>query len=135
MSLEQAIHERWAQVAALAALLPAERVTTGRAMDASLPYATLACPRRRTAIRTNDGATVDDVTLRIDVWHESYDAGQAIVAAIATAFDRSDFPLAGGRRVVGMRRDGDSVTQHADGVWQQTIEFLVQVYLPSRAPT
>lgn len=131
MNLEQAIHERWGQAAALAALLPTERITTGRAVDTTRPYAILACPRRQTVIRTNDGAAVDEVTTQIDVWHDRYDAGQAILAQIIAAFDRSDFPLSDGRRVVQMRREGDSATQQDDGVWQLTITFLVQVYLPS----
>ncbi len=131
MSLEQAIHQRWAQAAALTALLPAERVTTGRAVGVARPYATLHCPHRRTAIRTNDGGGVDAVTVRIDLWFDSYDAGQALLAQLVTTFDRTDFPLADGRRVVQMQHNADTVTQHDDGVWQLSAEFLVHVYFPS----
>lgn len=131
MTLEQAIHERWAQAAALASLLPAERVTTGRTVNTARPYATLSCPHRRTAIRTNNGGGVDAVTLRIDLWYDCYDAGQTLLAQLLATFDRTDFPLADGRRVVQMRRDTDAVTQHPDGVWQLSAEFLVHVYFPS----
>jgi transposase len=131
MSFEQAIHEQWAQDAALTALLPAERVSTGQAVDPTRPYATLTCPRRRTATRTNAGDAIDEVTLRINVWHDSYDAGRVILDQLKASFDWRDFPLAEGRRVVQMRRDRESVAQQDDGVWHLWIEFSVLVYLPT----
>lgn len=131
MNLESAIHQRWAASDALASLLPAESVKTGRSFGDPLPYATIARERSRTAFRTNAGDAMDEVTLRIDVWHDDYDAGRAIAEQVKAAFDRSDFALSGGDRVVQMRRSGDSASQHEDGVWQFSVEFLVQVYLPS----
>jgi len=131
VSLEQALHERWSQSPALAALLPAERVATGRTVGVGRPYATLARLRSRATFHTNTGDSLDEVTLRIDVWHDSYDAGLAILEQIQAAFDRSSFSLAGNRRVVQMRRSGDTITAHDDGVWQLSIAFVVYVYLPS----
>lgn len=130
VGIEQAIHDRWAETAALAALLPAERVTIGRTVGASRPCAVLTCPRRRAVLRTNDGG-LDDVTLQIDLWHDRYDAGQTILTELVAALDRADFPLSEGRRVVQMRRTTDAACQQDDGVWRWSIEFLVQVYLPS----
>ena len=131
MNLEEAIHQRWAASEGLAALLPAEGVKTGRSLDDAVPYATLTRRASRTAFRTNAGDALDEVGLRIDVWHDDYDAGRAIVHQIKAAFDRSDFELVGGDRVVQMRRTDDSASQHDDGVWQFTIDFLAQVYLAS----
>ena len=131
MNLEQVIHQRWAACDALASLLPAENVKTGRSFDDPLPYATITRHRSRTAFRTNAGDALDEVTLRINVWHDDYDAGRAIVGQLKAAFDRSDFALSGGDRVVQMRRTDDFASQHDDGAWQFTIEFLVQVHLPS----
>jgi len=131
VNLEEAIHQRWAASEALAALLPAENVHTGRSLGDTIPYATLTRRANRTALRTNSGDALDEVSLRIDVWHDDYDAGRAIVHEIKAAFDRSDFALSGGDRVVEMRRTDDSASQHDDGVWQFTIDFLVQVYLAS----
>lgn len=130
MSLEQTIHQRWAADAALGALLPAERVTTGRATCSKRPYATIVRTASRPALRTNAGDAVDEVTLRIDIWHDRHHAGQAILQQVKAAFDRSDFALPGGQRVIQMRRTSDVAVQHDDGLWQFTIEFLVQVYLP-----
>jgi hypothetical protein len=131
MTLEQAIHQRWAADETLSGLLPADRVTTGRASDASVPYATLVRGSSRTLLRTNAGDALDEVGLEIHVWHDDYDACLRIVAALKSAFDRSDFPLSEGRRVVQIRRRSDTPVQHPDGLWQWTITFVAQVYLPA----
>lgn len=131
MNLEEAIHQRWAADDALIALLPVEKVTTGRSTENSVPYATIQRRGSRTAIRTNTGDALDEVSLEIHVWHEDHDAGLAITSLVKAAFQRSDFALSGSDRVVQMRRSGDSAVQHADGLWQFSIDFLVQVYLAS----
>mgnify|MGYP005839736353 CR=1 FL=1 len=129
MSLEQAVHERWAASQALAALLPADRVSTGRSSCPTVPYATILPERRQTALRTNAGDTVDEVTLRVNVWHEAYGAGRAIVEQVRAAFDRAAFELPGGGRVLHMRRTSESAAQHGDGLWQLSIQFLARVCL------
>ncbi len=131
MNLEQAIHQRWAASDALAALLPAEHLKTGRSLAGSLPYATITRKSCRTAFRTNAGDALDEVALRISVWHGDYNAGRSVVEQMKAAFDRSSFDLSGGARVTQMRRTDDSALQHDDGTWQFIIDFLVQVYLPS----
>jgi hypothetical protein len=131
MNLEQAIHQRWATAAALCELLPADRLKTGMARGTGTPYATLARKPGRTVVRSNAGDALDEIPLEIHVWHDRFDAGQAVAHQVKAAFDGGDFPLSDGGRAVLMRRAGESVTQHDDGVWQWTIGFLVQVYLPS----
>ena len=131
MNLEQVTHQRWAASETLNGLLPAEKLKTGRSFGDSLPYATVTRLKNRTRFRTNAGDALDEVTLRINVWHDNYDAGRAIVEQVKATFDRSNFALSGGDRVVQMLRTDDSASQHDDGTWQFTIEFLVQVYLPS----
>lgn len=133
MNLEHAIHERWAAASELAALLPAEKVATGCAASDSPPYAVLERRSARPLFHTNAGDALEDVELAIHVWHDDYDAGQAVAAQVQAAFDRTAFDLPGGRRVIQMRRAGSRVVQHAGGLWQFTLEFLVQVYLPSGA--
>jgi len=130
MNLEQAIHQRWAGDATLEGLLPAARLKTGRSVGETVPYATLARRRCRTRFRSNAGDALDEVTLRVRLWHDDYDAGRAIVEAIKTAFDRTDFPLAESDRVVQMRRTDDTAEQDNEGLWRFTIDFAVEVYLP-----
>ena len=131
MNLEQVIHQRWAATETLNALLPAENVKTGRSLDGATPYATIARLKSRTRLRTNAGDALDELTLRVCVWHDEYDAGRAVADEVKATFDRSAFTLAGGDRVVQMLRSDDFASQHDDGLWQFTTEFLVQVYLPS----
>ena len=131
MNLEQAIHARWAASSGLEALLPAARVRTGAFHGEGRPYATLERKTSRTVFRTNAGDALDEVTLAVHVWHEGYDAGRAIADQVRTAFDRSDFGLDGGNRVVRMHRIADAARQHDGNVWQFTLEFSVSVYLAS----
>ena len=131
MNLEQAIHQRWAADPALTALLSADAVVTGTRGSRNVPYATVHRKSNRTVLRTNAGDAVDEATVVFHVWHDDYDAGRAILEQVKTAFDRSDFPLAAGDRVIQMRRTADRAQQDDDGLWQLTVEFLVQVYLSS----
>lgn len=127
MTLEQAIHQRWAHDAALAALVPAEQVTTGRSSRAALPYVTILRERAETTLSTNAGDTLEAITLSMHVWHRDYDAGRAVSDRVQAAFHRSSFVLADGRRVLQMRRVQETAVQHPDGVWQWTIRFLTQL--------
>jgi hypothetical protein len=131
MKLEQAIHERWAAAGALSALLPAEKLSTGFSRASGTPYAVLIRSSGRNLFCTNAGDALDEITLAIHVWHDDHDAGRAILEQIQATFDRSAFDLSDGPRVVQMRRAAEAAAQHEGGAWQFTIEFLVQVYLPS----
>ena len=133
MSLEQAIHQRWAAAGALASLLPVENVTTGLARGGSLPYATIVRKQSRTTLRTNAGATLEQAILRINVWHDDHDAGRAIAEQVEATFDGADFTLSSGESVIQIRKTDERGSQLDDGTWRFTIEFLVQVYLPSGA--
>jgi len=127
MTLEQAIHERWAADAALAALVPARQVTTGRSSRRQVPYVTMLREQARPVVRTNDGDAVQEITLRMNVWHTDYHTGRAVLDQILTTFDRSSFSLTDSGRVLHMRRIEDAVQQHADGLWQLTVRFLAHI--------
>ena len=107
MKLEEGIHQRWAASNALVALLPASSVKTGRNVGDTLPYATVLRRGSRTAFRANSGEALDEVSLRIRIWHDDFDAWRAIAEAAKAAFDRSDFSLSDGDRLVQMLRTGD----------------------------
>ena len=59
MSLEQAIHEHWAAVAALESVLSVERLTTGRTHGGAPPYATLQLRTTESRLPTNQGPAVE----------------------------------------------------------------------------
>lgn len=128
MSLESALHARWAADAELSALLPVENLKTGLVRGAGMPCARLVRKACRAALSTNAAETLDEVALEFHVWHEDYDAGRAIADAIVTAFDRGRFDISPSERVLCLRRVLDSAQQEDDGPWQFTLEFVAQVH-------
>jgi hypothetical protein len=128
VNIEQAIHARWVATAALAALLPAENVTTGHSLRGVIPYATIERTESRPALPTNLGAAVEDVRLRITVWHDDYDAAHAIADEIHNAMDRCVLALPGGE-TVRIHRVDSAASQHADGIWQWTVVLRAKVHL------
>ena len=129
MNLAQVIHQRWAAAAALAELLPAASVYTGTSVDPTTPYAVIGKQSDRPEANFNDGSAVNTVVVRIEVFHDNRDAGAAIVHQVKAAFDRTDFALAGGDKVINMQRSNDSERQEKDGVWKFTADFNCTVYL------
>lgn len=137
MNLAQAIHARWSASAALNALLPAARVMTGAylAEQAGGPYAVIELPGSSVEGYCNDGSAVERVGVRMVLHHDDYDAGCQLAEAVARAFDRSDFDLAGGDRVLNMQKRGECSAVPASpqsdrpgGHWQWTIELECRVY-------
>lgn len=129
MNLEQAIHSHWADCPGLESLLPAERLTTGRTSGAAPPYATLELRAIHSQLPTNEGPATSETAFRIHVWHTGYDETRPIAEAIRTAFDGASLELAGFGGLARLNHVADSVRQHADGVWQWTLNFTARVSL------
>jgi hypothetical protein len=127
MNLEQLVHERWAASAELATLLPAERVFTGSVPTGDLPYATLLRRLSRPKLATNRGPALEEVALRVRVWHESHAAAAAVARAVDALLDGGRFALPGDERVVHFRRRRESACRFADGAWRLTLDFRAQV--------
>jgi hypothetical protein len=127
VNLEQAIHDHWAGSPALEPLLAAERLTTGSASGGAAPYATLRVKTIRPALPTNDGPAAEEASLRIDVWHERYDEARVIVEQLRAAFDGASLAVADPAGVARVRHVGDSIKQHADGLWQWSVDFTARV--------
>jgi hypothetical protein len=136
MNLAQAIHARWAANERLNGLLPADRLITGQVPDDDrrTALATLLITGGRLLGCANDGSSVDELTVRLRVYHPDYDAGSTIVDALLAVFERADFDLAGGR-VVNMQRGGlaQEIQDPHSGRWQWMIEFQCCVQLFSGA--
>ncbi|MCR4415273.1 MAG: DUF3168 domain-containing protein [Thermoguttaceae bacterium] len=128
MTLEAAIHARWAADADLGALLPVEHFRTGLVRGAGVPCARLVRKACRAALWTSAAATFDEVALEFHVWHDDYDAGRTIVDAVAAAFDRTRFDVSPAERVLDLFRTSERVQQHGDGLWQFTLGFVAQIY-------
>ncbi len=128
MSLEAAIHQRWADDAALVALLPAQRFRTGRTSAGPRPHAALTVVLTRPVLRSNADDTLDECDVAIDVWHDEHDAGRAIAERVAVSFDRAAFDLPEGGRAVQMRRTAGTAAQDEEGVWRFRVVFIVEVH-------
>jgi hypothetical protein len=129
MNLAQVIHQRWAADATLNGLLPATRAYTGLSFDSVRPFAVISKQSDKPESCHSDGSSIDAVVMRIQIFHDHYDAGAEIVHHIKTTFDRTAFNLAGSDKVLNIRRSNDSEKQNNDGVWQFTIDFSCTVYL------
>jgi hypothetical protein len=129
MNLSQIIHQRWAVATGLNDLLPAARVATGLSVDPTTPYAVISKEGQASESLHHDGSGVDEVKLRIQVYHDHYDEALAIVEQIDAAFHRTSFDLAGGDRVLFMQRTGDFENQNDDGLWRFVVDFRLAVYL------
>jgi len=129
MNLAQVIHQRWAAAAALNGLLPASRVHTGMSAGGPLPFAVLSKENDRPVERFGDGSAIDTVGVRIQVFCEDADAGEAVMHQIKTAFDCTNFDLAASDKVIDMKRTNDFARQLDDGTWQFVIDFDCTVQL------
>jgi len=127
VNLEQAIHEHWADCSELQSLLPADRLTTGRTRSGTLPYATLESRAIRPQLPTNQGSAVCEVAFRIHVWHGLYDDARAIAEQVRAALGGASLKLNEPELVTRVRHAGDSIRQHADGVWQWSVDFVACV--------
>ncbi len=129
MTLEQAIHQRWAAYAPLNNLLAADRLTTGRALRTEPPHATLRREKTQTVCHTNDGR-IDEIGLRIDLWYADFGAGRAVIDQIGAAFGGCSLDLDADEQVLVVRCTNQSDSQHDDGLWQFTVLLSARLYLP-----
>lgn len=140
MNLLKNIHERWGDDAVLIGLLPASRVKTATTSDTTLPFAAWTKDSQSPVMMSNDGEASDDVGLRCQVFHESYDAGAQIVNRVKAVFHNARFDMesCGGSSsgetccdtMMVMRRVNDYEIQEPDGVWRFVIDFTAKVHLP-----
>ena len=131
MNLAQVIHQRWAADSTLNGLLPATRVYTGLSFDPTRPFAVISKESDKPETYHSDGSTIDAVGLRIQVYHDNYDAGAEIAHQIKKVFDRTAFDLSGSDKVLNIQRGNNSENQTDDGVWQFIMDFICTVYLAS----
>lgn len=129
LSLIEAIHRRWTDSAALCALLPASRVTTGMSAEPGVPRAVIHKQSDRPLVACNDGSAVAQVGIRIRVFHDDYAAAAAVVDRLKAMMERAEFALTDGNRVIDVQRADDSQEQQEDGVWQMTVDFNCAVHL------
>jgi hypothetical protein len=130
MSLEKAIHERWAADQKLREWLPPDRLFTGLASHGQIPYGTLWRLGSRTLWRTAAGDLLEEVQLALRVWHPEYDRLRALGDQVRRVLDRSSFELDEGGRVTALQVDRQRYRQEPEGHWWAELELSAQVYWP-----
>jgi hypothetical protein len=130
MSLEKAIHERWAADQKLREWIPPDRLFTGRTTHGQIPYGTLWRLGSRTLWRTAAGDLLEEVQLALRVWHPEYDRLRALVEQVRRVLDRSSFELEEGGRVTVLQVDRQRYRQEPEGHWRAEVEMSAQVYWP-----
>jgi hypothetical protein len=132
MNLAEAIQTRWAATPSLCALLPAGQVMTGIyfAQTPPLRFATIALRGGTVEGYANDGSSIDTAAVRIQVHHDQYDQGAAIVAAVLAAFDRSDFAMGATDRVLCVQKSGvpSEAQDPQTGQWDWLIDFNCRLW-------
>ncbi len=120
MNIEKGIQTQWPTIDALEALLPVERVFTGRAKGSpARPYATIVAP----ALPTEARGTLTmfrEANIRFQVWAQDFDTGKAIQTAIVDGFENLDFSLDDGA-VYDMKHEDSTALQEdesTDSIWQ-----------------
>lgn len=127
MSLEQAIHERWAEAAALVTLVPVERLSTGLAKgDQPLPYVVLSRQGSVPRWRGTGGLAIEETRVRFGVWSDDLDVAKEIEREIRAAFDRTSFGLPGGTCLV-MQWESELEVADAEGMWQVATDYVARV--------
>lgn len=127
MSILQRIHTIWPTIAALEALLPVARVSTGRVPDGTRkPFCSITAPNSTASERTSQGL-YRDAQIQFSVWvaKEQHDAGAAIQAAIENGFASRDF-ADGANRVIDMRLEDSGELEEddeAEPLWQFITTF------------
>jgi hypothetical protein len=90
-TLAQSIHARWSTSAALGALVPPGRFCTGRVpASEEMPYVRLELPGGEELLRTRE-TLYERRPIVFHVWSDTFDSGDAVAAAIRTAFAHAAF--------------------------------------------
>ena len=122
------IHTRWAATVALNTLLDSSRLKTGLEFaDYELPFCAVNKDGDSPLIRSNNAQTVDTVSIRFQLFHQSNADGAAIIHQMKIAFDRVAFLLTAPDGVIDMQRTNDFELQEPDGVWRFVIDFEAKV--------
>lgn len=129
MSVEAAIHEIISDntnpdAVSLLALLPANRIVTGRIQSGDpLPWCTINLESDQTEYRSSTG-TVRQPLVRFQIWHHDHAAAVSIREAVRTLFENKEFALAHGK-ILSTRIENDYSIQEDDGVWQFVVDLRI----------
>lgn len=130
-TLAQAIHKIWAANAALHAAVPDERFLTGRMPPSEeMPYVRLELDGSGNVQRTSS-TLYQKQGVVFHVWTDDFDAGEALVPLIRSAFESQEFDWTTGG-VLDLRQDGTADTNQTNipeiKAWETTVRFTANTW-------
>ncbi len=131
MSLTRAIYERWQTDGRLTALVPAERVFTGRAGgETTRPYAVIAGLGTQLGVRTTHAA-IEIARFEFSAWVERHTDAQQVLADLRRRFDRQSF-AAEDETCLLMQCDEERVVPEENDVWRAVAVYRAMQQRPVR---
>ncbi len=129
--LESAINAIWAANTALTALVPADRLITGRVPPSEqMPYVRLEPEGGSNTTRSNKSLYQTERVL-FHVWSDTFDVGRQIAPLIRAAFASMAFNWGTGA-VLDMQWDGPPISRQVTDpelkAWQTTITFTASTW-------
>lgn len=125
MSVEAAIHSRYAANLAVTQLCPAAKFITGvhQHENQASPYGSLTRVGALASLWTTSGK-VTRHQMRFQFWPSSYGQGDQIKTAVKNLYDNQSF-TEGDTHVSCMRLSNEFELQEDDGSWQFVMDFDV----------
>lgn len=131
MSVEQAIHERWAGYSPLTRLVPEDRVSTGPVKSGSMPYVTMERTGDSNNTRTSE-SNFESVMLRIDIIDDDLENAKRIAREVQHAFERADFSYSLGK-VLDMKKTNRTEAQDEKNAWHIMLDWKIEAWQPAGA--
>lgn len=139
LTVEDAIHRRWALDPRLCAIVPPERLTTGPAQGEQtaldddglaqaplppLPNAQITRTANTAGFRSTSGRG-DSSAIRIQAWVNQYAQGVNLTKGVRRLFDNVDWSEPG-IKITCCRVENDYPLMEDDGVWQFVIDLQIE---------
>ena len=129
--LESAVNAIWAADTALTALVPADRLITGRVPPSEkMPYVRLEPETGGNTIRSN-ASLYQSERVSFHIWSDTFDAGRQIAPLVRAAFASMAFDWGSGA-VLDMRWDGPPATRQTTDpeikAWETVVTFTAATW-------
>ncbi len=130
-TLAEAIHARWAANTALCTLVPADRFCTGRVpASEEMPYVRLEILGGGELLRSRE-TVYEKRPIVFHIWTDTFDAGDAVAAAIRTAFAHAAFDWGLGGAMDFRPCSGPAARQIARAefkAWETVVAFVATMW-------
>jgi len=128
LSIEQALHQHWAENQQLVSLVVPADVVTGRSHSDRPTFVSIRRQSDRPVLRTNSAEQIRQVELVFDIHSTDYQQALSIADAVIAAFDRAAPAVDTNLRVLSMCLGGQTVAQ-LDDRWRVALLFRLMVAL------